>query len=263
MEKIVLYCKSFRRDLERVTNLWKSIQKHNRDNIPFYVSVPKEDKHLFEKNGIPNLLEDEEVFQTPTQGWIQQQIVKASFWKLKLAENYVCIDSDAYFIRDFHTSDFMFDDEVPYTVIHQQKELFTWSVSKVQQLGFNPKGSFMQDREKVMQIFDRKGIYYDFGPVPVIWSCKVWEDLDTQYMTPKEISWVDLLAYSPSEFSWYGESLLHFKSIPIYPLEPLFKVFHYPLQLQEYKQQGVTEEMIAENYMGIIMQSNFGANIKY
>ena len=38
---------------------------------------------------------------------------------------------------------------------------------------------------------------------------------------------------------------------------------HYPQQYIEYKQQNVTEEMIAQNYMGIIMQSNFNGPIKY
>ena len=66
-----------------------------------------------------------------------------------------------------------------------------------------------------------------------------------------------------SEFSWYGESLLNFQAIPIYPIEPLFKVFHYSQQAIEYKQNNITEQMIAQNYMGIIMQSNYNAPIKY
>lgn len=260
---IVLYCKSFHRDVERVVNLWNSIQKYNKDNIPFYVSVPKNDINLFKSKGLPNVIEDESVFNENIPGWIQQQIVKSSFWKLNISENYVCIDSDSYFIKDFYITDFMYDDETPYTVIHEQKELFTWTVNKTNQLGFNPKHSFIKDKDKIMNMFGRKGKYYDFGPVPTIWSSKVWKDLNDKYMEPNNLKWTDLLTYSASEFSWYGESLLHFKSIPIYPSEPLFKVFHYPQQIQEYKQQQITEEMIAENYMGIIMQSNFGANLKF
>ena len=103
----------------------------------------------------------------------------------------------------------------------------------------------------------------DFGPVPTIWSSKVWKSLEDNYIIPNNLTWEQMLEYSPSEFSWYGESLLAFKAIDIYPCEPIFKVFHYEQQLQEYKQNGITEEMISQNYLGIIMQSNFNANTKY
>ena len=121
MEKVVLYCKSFHRDVDRVVNLQESIDKHNIDNIPFYVSVPQQDVELFKSKGIRNIVEDESIYQSNSSGWIQQQIVKSNFWKLGLCENYVCIDSDGYFIKDFYITDFMYDDQTPYTVIHEQK----------------------------------------------------------------------------------------------------------------------------------------------
>jgi len=72
-----------------------------------------------------------------------------------------------------------------------------------------------------------------------------------------------LIEYEPSEFTWYGEALLAFKPIEIYPLEPLFMVFHYPLQYQQFLQQGYSEQDIASCYMGIIMTSNWNAPLKY
>jgi hypothetical protein len=265
MDKIALYCKSFSRDIDRVVNLVESIHKFNADKIPVYISVPSQDVTLFYQvsgNGV-TIIEDEDIYDGDAPGWIQQQIVKSNFWKLELCENYVCIDSDGYFIKDFYISDFMYDDETPYTVIHEQKELFTWTVSKVNQLGFDPKVSYISDRQKIMDLFGRTGKYYDFGPVPTIWSGKVWKSLEDNYITPNNLTWEQMLEYSPSEFSWYGESLLAFKAINIYPCEPIFKVFHYAQQLQEYIQNGITQEMISQNYLGIIMQSNFNANLKY
>ena len=79
MKKLVLYCKSFSRDLDRVVALAESISKHNKDNLPFYVSVPKRDIPLFRSRGIENLIEDESVYDGKTSSWIQQQIVKSSF----------------------------------------------------------------------------------------------------------------------------------------------------------------------------------------
>lgn len=263
MEDIVIYCKSYINDIERLTNLIRSIDKYNTDSIPVYVSIPKSDLPLFKNLSNVNIITDEEVYSGNIPGWLQQQIVKSSFWKLDIAENQVCIDSDAHFIRPFYKSDFIYEDNIPYTVIHEQKELFSWTVNKSHILGFDPKESYIKDREKIMSVFGRQGRHYDFGPVPTIWSRKVWQDLEEKYMIPNNLSWEQLLQYSPSEFSWYGESLLAFKSIPIYPVEPIFKVFHYPQQVIEYRQQNITTQMIAQNYMGIILQSNFNAPLNY
>ena len=262
MEKIVLYCKSFNRDFERIKVLFESIKKYNIDNIPFYISVPKNDYNLFSQLEGANIVLDEDIFSI-SSSWIAQQIIKSNFWKLNISENYVCLDSDSYFIRPFKVSDFMFDENTPYTVIHEQKELFSWSITKTKELGFDPKEGFINDRQKIMDLFERKGRHYDFGPSPIIWSSKVWKSLEEQYMIPNELTFPNLIEYSPSEFSWYGEALLAFKAIEIYPVEPLFKVFHYPQQYIEYKQQNITEEMIAQNYMGVIMQSNFNSPLKY
>lgn len=262
MEKIVLYCKSFNRDFERVKVLLESIKKYNIDNIPFYISVPKNDYNLFSQLEGVNVILDEDIFSL-SNNWVAQQIIKSNFWKLEIAENYVCLDSDSYFIKPFGVKDFMFNENTPYTVIHEQKELFSWSVTKTKELGFDPKEGFINDRQKIMDLFERKGRHYDFGPSPIIWSSKVWKSLEDQYIIPNSITFPDLIEYSPSEFSWYGEALLTFKAIEIYPIEPLFKVFHYPQQYIEYKQQNITEEMISQNYMGIIMQSNFNAPLKY
>jgi hypothetical protein len=262
MEKIVLYCKSFNRDFERVKILLESIKKYNTDKIPFYVSVPKNDYALFSQLEGVNIVLDEDIFLL-SNNWVAQQIIKSNFWKLGITENYVCLDSDSYFIKPFGVKDFMFDYNTPYTVMHEQKELFSWSVTKIKELGFDPKEGFTNDRQKIMNLFGRNSRHYDFGPSPIIWSSKVWKSLEEEYMVPNNLLFPDLIEYSPSEFSWYGEALLAFKAIDIYPVEPLFKVFHYPQQYIEYKQQNITEEMIAQNYMGIIMQSNFNGPIKY
>ena len=68
MENIVLYCKSYEKDVHRVLKLKNSIEKYNKDNIPFYISIPKKDEQLF-KNvlGTENyiLVFDEIVTSTP------------------------------------------------------------------------------------------------------------------------------------------------------------------------------------------------------
>jgi hypothetical protein len=145
MKPIVLYCKTFRRDIDLVSRLIDSINKFNVDNIETYISVPAADLKLFQDQNFENVnLIEDELIQTDTSipGWQQQQIIKSSFYKLKIADNWVCIDSDAFFIRPFYVSDFMYNDTTPYTVMHEQKELFSWTAINKHKLGFDPKLSF-------------------------------------------------------------------------------------------------------------------------
>jgi hypothetical protein len=255
MKQLVLYCKSYIDDIERLKKLYQSIQSFNIDYIPFYISVPKQDLEIFKsKFPLANIICDDEVYNGKLKGWQSQQIIKSCFYKTGISKNWVCIDSDGYFIKSFKTSDFMLG-VVPYTVMHEQKDLFTWTASNREKLGFNPHISFKNDRLKIMEVFDRNGRYYDFGPSPTIWSSKVWQDFEELYMKPHKITWDSLIQYCPSEFTWYGESLLHYNSIPLLPCEPLFKVFHYKQQWDEYK--NIDPYTWAENYLGIIIQSNF------
>jgi len=105
MSTFALYCKSYRGDLDRAQVLAQSVETYNKDNIPFYFSVPKEDLDLF-KSSIPNVeivCDDDIVDSMMTQGlfgWVTQQIVKSNFWKLGLAENYLVLDSDCQFIQN-------------------------------------------------------------------------------------------------------------------------------------------------------------------
>ena len=41
MDKLVLYCKSYSNDVDRVKILLDSINTFNKDKLPFYISTPK------------------------------------------------------------------------------------------------------------------------------------------------------------------------------------------------------------------------------
>ncbi len=262
MDDIVLYCKSYSPDVFRVKILVDSINKYNSDNIPFYISVPNSDIKIFKEtlgNNV-NIIPDEDI-DSNNGGWIGQQIIKSQFWKLNLCKNYLCLDSDSEFIRPFYKSDFMFDKDTPYTICHEDKELMEWALKS--SLPFDIQKSFEEDRNLVMNLFNRKGIYYDFGPSPVIWSVKVWKSLFEDYIIPNNLTFSQLIEHCGSEFTWYGEWLLTSKTIPIYPRQPLFKVFHYKEQYIETKNKNYTQKDLARYYMGIILQSNWGAPLKY
>jgi len=269
MNELILYCKSYSGDIQRAKILLNSVKSFNAENIPFYISVPNDDVELF-KNTLGTegytLITDEEVCgEKFIQSWVTQQIIKSSFWKLDLCHNWVMIDSDSYFIRPFYLKDFIYDKEnhIPYTVIHEQKDLFHWTAKNTDVLGFDPQRSFAECREPIQTLFDRKGRLYDFGPGPIIWNTVVWKSLNEKYMEPNGLKFSDLIASVHSEFSWYGEWLLTDKTIPIMPIEPLFKFFHYKQQYEDYKSRGYTLDHWKKNYLGVVMQSSSGLPLIY
>ena len=133
MKNFVIYCKSFNRDIERYKKLVNSVKKFNVENLDFYTSVPSTDLNLF-KNQIGSdyvkFVADEDIYNNipAMRGWESQQVVKSSFWKLNVCNNYLMIDSDSYFIKEFSEDMFMYDNETPYTVIHEQKVLIPKSI---------------------------------------------------------------------------------------------------------------------------------------
>ena len=289
MHNVILYCKSYAGDVQRVKKLKESIEKYNKDNIPFYISCPKEDKQLFEDTlGTENytLLLDEDIislhFPTDTltldpsgreyqlDGWRSQQIIKSNIHKLKITKNYLCLDSDSYFIKDFYENDFIAKDDIPYTLIHENKES-----QQYKKLFYNTNYSesgYAQCLAFYRKVFGseyRK--IYDYGPSPYIWSCKVWEHFEENYLKPNNMSFENFQIniekasldpkHSPEyvhfrESVTYGEYLLNTKIIEIIPTGPLFKVYHWQEMVDFEQKAGMfDEEKLKETFLGIIYQS--------
>lgn len=242
MVPIVIYCKSFHVDVLRVQRLARSVQLHNVERIPFYVSVPSQDVPLFAEKlaglSVELLCDDEILCANPRldldrihalHGNISQQIVKSEFWRLGLCENYLCIDSDAMFIRDFGRSDFLNDDGVPYTMLDEAKDLLESAQARGKS---HVLDNFADEAQRWQEVFGRNGRHYSFGPMPVVWSRRVWEDLNRNYLTPRGMCLADAIEQLPSEMRWYGEALLKYRSIPLLPCQALFKVYHYAWQMK-------------------------------
>jgi hypothetical protein len=257
MDNLVLLFKSHRPHLAHTQQLVETAMKHNKDGLPIFVSVPKQELSLFESTlgtvGF-TFITDEDVLQgDQPQSWITQQLVKMKFSEMGLCHNYLWVDGDSYFIRDFSTNDFMYTDTIPYTTIHENKDLFQWMATKGNLLE-NVLGSYKEDRDKVRTLFGRQGKYFDWT-CPNLWSVKVFDHMKEYYLTPNNLTFQSLLEYVPGELVWYGEYLLAAQPIPIIPCESWFKPFHYLQQMIDCKNQGNTEQSLAKNFLGIVMPS--------
>ena len=267
MYDLVLYCKSYRRDFLRLKRLLESIQRFNRDRIPFYISTPEADKALLSEfigsDGYEWVSDESIVQANPAvqlgieqkyPGGISQQIIKSEFWRLGTARNYVCIDSDSVFIQSFTQADFLAPDGHPYTVLHQNKDFFQLATNR----GHSRVGQQLRtEAERVKQRFGRIGPTYYCAPAPFIWSAMVWQSLDQQYLLPQGLTLWDLIGPAYPESIVYGEALLKYHAIPIRAIEPVFRVYHYDWQYYLLRRLGETNAKLKQNYLGVIYQSNW------
>lgn len=262
--EIILFCKSYHRDVDRAKILFDSIKKHNKHDIPFYISIPKKDLELFQsKLGTEgwNAIFDEDLTSLINhQSHFTQQLFKMEFYKTKIAKYFFLADSDMYFIKDFYKTDFVTEDGIPYMTMHECKDLM--------ELSWIIKGGnvliewFNAERKPIMELFGRYGKPYDYSGTANLYVSDTFEGLYKNYCVPNNLTFLDLLNYKASENTWYGEYML-FSGTKFYPCAPMFKTFHYPEQYTLSKELGITEEMLSENYLGITMQSNWDAPLKY
>lgn len=274
MNQIALYCKSYRKDFLRLKKLVQSINQHNIDGIPFYISTPEEQKRemlaILVSIGGYEWVSDESIVasnpRVPTgieatrSGGLSQQTIKSEFWRLGLSENYVCLDSDCIFIKDFHVSDFIASDGDPYTVMYQNKDYYQLAINRGQA---RVLGELSLEADNVKAIFGRSGPNYYCPCPPFIWSSKVWRSLDDDFLKPKGMTLWDINTAQHPETLLYLEALLNFKAIPLHPIEQLFRIYYYDWHYFLLRRNGETIKKLAENYLGVIYQSSWDLSMDH
>jgi hypothetical protein len=266
-----LVCKSYAGDLRRLERLLASVNKYNADDIPVFVIVPN--AHLTQcqsriQNAKSQWLTDEQVITAHPQadshklwekyqaapGSISQQIIKSEAWRAIGCETYLSLDSDSIFLKPFYKKDFINANGDPYTVMHQAKDMYQVAINRGYGVQYE---HFVNLAQMVQGVFGRQGPLYSFLPQPFLWSSKVWQALHDQWLAPKNQTFWDAIAYCPSEAQWYGEALLHLQPIPILPIEPLFRVYHFDWQYDLYKKWGEQPNGLGLQYLGVCIQSNW------
>jgi Family of unknown function (DUF6492) len=271
MADFVLLCKSYPGDALRVKRLMDSLAHHNPEQLPVFIAVARADQAMFREllgGHRFELIGDEDVVRShpqaaqkdllaryrATPGYRAQQVIKADAWRLLGCDAMLCIDSDTVFLRDIARSDFIAPGGYPYTLMHQSRELLQLAANHG-----HPEllRHFRAESERVKAEFGRTGPDLDFGPQPLLWSARVWNDLHEFHLRPKGWTLWDAIDAVPTEIRWYGEALLAFRSIPLEPIEPLFRVYHHEWQFFEMQRQGETPATLAEQFLGVVYQSNW------
>jgi hypothetical protein len=247
--------------------LLSSIEEFNQGNLPFCISTPQRERALLEevigKVGYQWVSDESIVAANPRAnmaqyeampGSLSQQIVKSEFWRLGLAENYLCLDSDCLFIRPFTAADFLSVDGTPYTVLHQNKELFQIATNRGHH---KVERDLRAEADRVQSLFGRVGPRYYCAPAPFIWSARVWESLDRNLLEPSGKTLWDFISPQHPETLIYGEALMKFKAIPLLAIEPLFRAYHYDWEYYLFRRLGETTEKLKQNFMGVLYQSTW------
>ena len=117
--------------------------------------------------------------------------------------------------------------------------------------------------DTVKALFGRLGPNYYCPCPPFIWSAKVWRSLDENYLTPRNLSFWDISTESHPETLLYLEALLNYRAIPLYPIEQLFRIYYYDWQFYLLRRQGEVQKKLANNYLGVIYQSNWESGLDY
>ena len=266
MHSFAMLLKSYAMDLEYAQRLVASFRQFNAEGIHLFVVVPEDDVAAFAPlagDDVTLLSEIElgdHLVTEPTggmrPGYINQEIVKLSFWELGLASNYFCVDSDAIFIRPFGRADFMRDETTPYSVLVEDNEL------KVEPRYY--REHWVSREESLRRIQALVGLD---DPIirtchgHTIFSATVLRSFVEDYLKPRGWDYHDVLDEAPYEFSWYNFWLQKSRVIAIHQREPLIKVFHNEDQHLEYILRGISVDDIARGFVGLVINSNYSRDL--
>lgn len=266
MQSFAFLLKTYSDDYKLTDRLIQSFSQYNKDNILLYLVAPDEELDLFKGLVSQNIhlipdsqfeahtCDDHNFSGNSSLGYRNQSIIKLAFWELRIAHHYMCLDSDAVFIRNFYLSDFMVNSNESYTVLIEDNELQTDDdYYRTYWLGRSI------ELEKILNFLDcTEKIYLTCHGFQII-SSKVMSDFKDEVLEKNGLRYKDILDISAYEFSWYN-FFLQKRGYSLSIREPYFKVIHLPNQVLDLVLKNVTVESLARSYIGYVFNSNFYIN---
>lgn len=287
--RFAFFCKSFRDDIERFSQLLDTFEQHNPSKLRLVVSVPRADRELFLNrvgSGRAQFVTDEEILgREVSQSWLNQQLVKLNAFRIDFADAWLLVNSDAYFIRDISLEDFVRDDGAVAMVASRADHVFddNWDLllnflqddsviaplTREELCVFEhtrPRGiswwsvlrdavlspSFASRTGRAAEFFGRKGLKYASLP-GAVWTKDCLESLVRDVLEPRRLTFERLLRHSPWEAVWIAEWEL-FRGLPSrYFIHPPLAHLRQDVTIQRAFNEGLTEERLATRYIGIVL----------
>lgn len=262
MTPFAILVKSHGPDLPYVERLLSSFERFNADGVHLYLVVPPTDLASFERFAnlritvmSESVLADHlttEPVNGYEPGYINQEIVKLAFWETGLASNYLCMDSDGEFVREFYVSDFMADDNTPFTFLSEDAELRAEpEYYRTHWQGREP----MLRRIQLEVGLEERRLLTVHGHA--VFSATVLRAFRDRFLAPRHWDYIDAIAVSPFEPTWYSMWLQKDQTIPIIMREPIIKTIHASRQQLDYALRGLHNDDVARGYVAVVINSNY------
>jgi predicted XRE-type DNA-binding protein len=261
MDKVAVFIKSYRRDIVLVAKLLDSIERYNVDGIGTWLAVPEGDLALFGELGSREgvTLISESVFGVSTAeerihglrlGFVEQSMIKLSLHRLGVADNYVIMDSDCYFIRPFYISDFVDDSGHGYTVLSEDKDnmVVPW---------------FTEHLMYRLPALNKIADYFELPKSPrpsseghLILRADVLQDIET-WIRENNLTQRKLMELAALESSWYNFYMQKMCPEKIVRIEPFIRFIHTREEYRAMLRQGYTTELLAKAYVGVCVNTTW------
>ena len=253
--------KSYGPDLPYAQRFMASFERYATEPIPVFAVVPDEDVPDFTTmmagrgEVLPESLWSRHLvdyrIHGNAPGYINQEIIKLTFFEQGLVRNYLCADSEAVFLRPFSSADFMADATTPFTFVTEDNEL-----------NVDPRYEHMYGTSRRESLL-RLRAFLDLPASPMltchnmaVFSSAVLDSLQA-FLEQQGKSYADAMQISPYEFSWYNFWLERDMTIPRVLREPIFLMVHMEHQHLEFALKGVTETDLSRGYVGVVVNSGF------
>lgn len=261
-EKFIFMLKTYRDDLEFADRLISSYHKHNQDGISLYIVVPQLDLPLFQhfERIKVTLIPEESIpcrlappsSNSRDSGYLNQQVLKLAFYKLGIADNYMSLDSDALFIRDFRFEDFLHDDGLPYQVLVEDKLLKC--DPDYFKTHWEARSKSLDEIAAVLGIKDTKNLKSCHGFQ--ILQSRVLKRFEEDFLSTRGFDLLEIITRFGYEFTWYNYYLQLTEPV-IHEIEPLFHVVHSGKQLVKSQLYSETNNEFSKGFVGIVVNGNF------
>jgi hypothetical protein len=240
--------------------LLASIDRYNVEGIPVHVVVPDDDVPDFSGRGanvIPESAFAEHLVTAPSggfaAGYLNQEIVKLAFWEQVRCTAYLCVDSDAEFLREFRPADFMHDDDTPFTFGSVDAQLATEPQYH--------REHWVHREPRLRAIADELGLDtpapYRTAHGHAVFSSVALASFRDHFLRPRGWAYRDAVQSVPLEPSWYTLWLQRERPIPIVWREPVLKTLHNAGEHIDLILAGVDARDLARGYLGVVVNSNY------
>jgi len=261
-EPLVFFLKSYAPDVEFAHRFLDSFTKHNVDGIPLILVVPDSDINLFDSftdAGHAVLGESRfeqwlpyESIHGNSIGYTHHQVIRLSFWELGLGQNYLNVDSEMVFLRDFRVSDFLADDITPFTFLSEDFELWTDPAYR--------ESHFLRRREQMLAI--KGAIGWTDPRFPTmhgggVYNYEALRLLREEFMAPRGLTYSDLLRISPIPPTWHSFWVQYRQPYEVIPRRPWYLFIHNAEQLIRLILQGKSEADISEDFLALNLNTGF------